>query len=125
MLIKKSTDLLYSDVTPKSLYVNRRNFLAGLPAAFIGAHALLSPERAEAAAGLGTLVKSPLSTSEKAAAFKDVSTYNNFYEFGTSKEQPAQLAKDFKTSPWVVSVEGEAGKPRKFTMDELLKLAPL
>ena len=125
MLIKKSTDLLYSDVTPKSLYVNRRNFLAGLPAAFIGAHALLSPERAEAAAGLGTLVKSPLSTSEKATAFKDVSTYNNFYEFGTSKEQPAQLAKDFKTSPWVVSVEGEAGKPRKFTMDELLKLAPL
>jgi methionine sulfoxide reductase catalytic subunit len=113
------------EITPKTLYFNRRQLLAGLPAAFLGARELLSPSGAQAAAGLGPLTKSPLSTSEKASAFKDVATYNNFYEFGTSKEQPAQLAKNFKTSPWVVSVEGEAGKPRKFTMEEILKVAPL
>ena len=113
------------EITPKTLYFNRRQLLAGLPAAFLGARELLSPSGAQAAAGLGPLAKSPLSTSEKASAFKDVATYNNFYEFGTSKEQPAQLAKIFKTSPWVVSVEGEASKPRKFTMEEILKVAPL
>jgi sulfoxide reductase catalytic subunit YedY len=75
--------------------------------------------------GLGSLAKSPLSTGEKPSTFKDVSTYNNFYEFGTTKNQPAQLAKNFKTSPWAVSVEGEAAKPRKFSMEEILKLAPL
>jgi sulfoxide reductase catalytic subunit YedY len=75
--------------------------------------------------GLGSLAKSALSTGEKPSTFKDVSTYNNFYEFGTTKDQPAQLAKNFKTSPWSVSVEGEAAKPRKFSMEEILKLAPL
>ena len=126
MVIKRSIDILPSEVTPKSLYVNRRNFLAGIPAAFLGAREFLSPSaRAQAAAGLGNLVKSPLSTTEKASSIKDVTTYNNFYEFGTSKDQPAQLARNFKTSPWVVSVEGEVAKPRKFSMDEILKLAPL
>ena len=126
MLNTKSMQIPYSEVTPKSLYINRRNFLAGMPAAFLGARELLTPSaRAQAAAGLGNLAKSPLSSSEKTSSFKDVSTYNNFYEFGTSKEQPAQLAKNFKTSPWVVSVEGEAAKPRKFSMEEILKLAPL
>jgi len=126
MLIRNSSDIPYSEVTPKSLYLNRRSFLAGIPAAFLGARELLSPSaRAEAAMGLGNLAKSPLSTTEKPNSFKDVSTYNNFYEFGTSKDQPSQLAKNFKTSPWVVSVEGEVAKPRKFSMDELLKLVPL
>ena len=126
MLIKTIREIPYSEVTPKSLYMNRRGFLAALPPAILGAHELLSPTaRARAAVKLGDLVKSPLSTSEKQNSFKDVSTYNNYYEFGTSKEQPAQLAKNFKTSPWVVSVEGEVAKPRKFSVDELLKLAPL
>ena len=125
MLIQTHGENLHDGITPKTLYFNRRQLLAGFPAAFLGARELLSPLEAQAAAGLGPLAKSQLSTSEKASAFKDVATYNNFYEFGTSKEQPAQLAKNFKTSPWVVSVEGEAGKPRKFTMEEILKVAPL
>ena len=118
MLIRTSQDIPYSEVTPKSLLLNRRSLLLGLPAAFLAA-------RAQAGTGLGNLVKSPLSTSEKVNSFKDVTTYNNFYEFGTSKDQPAQLAKNFKTSPWMVSVEGEVANPRKFSMDEILKLAPL
>jgi len=126
MLNSKSMQIPHSEVTPKSLYINRRNFLAGMPAALLGAYELLSPSaRAQAASGLGSLAKSSLSTSEKTSSFKDVTTYNNFYEFGTSKEQPAQLAKNFKTSTWVVSVEGEAAKPRKFSLEEILKLAPL
>ena len=58
-------------------------------------------------------------------SFKEVTTYNNFYEFGTSTEQSAQLAKNFKRDPWMVSVEGEVAKPRKFSMEQILKLAPL
>ncbi len=126
MLIKKSLEISYSEVTPKSLYVNRRSFLAGVPAAFLGARELLSPSaQALASEKLGNLGKSSLSASDKPSSYKDVTTYNNFYEFGTSKDQPAQLAKNFKTSPWVVSVDGEVAKPRKFSMEEVLKLAPL
>jgi sulfoxide reductase catalytic subunit YedY len=126
VLIKESVEIQYSEVTPKSLYLNRRSFLAGVPAAFLGARELLSPSaRAQAGVRLGNLAKSQLSTGEKPSSYKDVTTYNNFYEFGTSKDQPAQLAKNFKTSPWVVSVEGDVAKPRKFSMEEVLKLAPL
>jgi methionine sulfoxide reductase catalytic subunit len=127
MLIKQADNLRYSDVTPKSLYVNRRKFLAGVPAAFVGGAALLSAS-ARALAGTTKLntVKSPLSTTgEKITPYDDVTHYNNFYEFGTGKEEPAELAKNFKTSPWTVSVEGDVGKPRKFSVEELMKLAPL
>ena len=82
MLVAKSRDIPYSEVTPKSSYLNRRKLLFSLPAAFLLA-------RAGAAIGLGNLVKSPLSANEKVNSFKDVTTYNNFYEFGTSKDQPA------------------------------------
>src|SRR6266481_111879 len=71
------------------------------------------------------LVKSPFSTTEKESTFNDVTHYNNFYEFGTDKGDPAKNSQNFKTSPWTVSVEGDVKTPRKFTMDEILKLAPL
>src|SRR2546427_8798973 len=69
--------------------------------------------------------KSSFSTAEKQTPYGDVTTYNNFYEFGTDKGDPSKNAKNFRTSPWTVSVEGEVNKPRKFSMDEILKLAPL
>lgn len=121
MLISKPADLRYSEITPKSVYLNRRRFLAGVPAAFLGARAA----RAQAGAKLPDLVKSPFSTTEKPNTYNDVTHYNNFYEFGTSKQQPAQNATNFKTSPWTVSIEGDVAKPRKFSMDEILKLAPI
>src|SRR5260221_1907976 len=71
------------------------------------------------------LAKSPFSTTEKESTFNDVTHYNNFYEFGTDKGDPAKNSQNFKTAPWIVSVECEVAKPRKFTMDEILKLAPL
>jgi sulfoxide reductase catalytic subunit YedY len=120
MLIKEPADIRYSEITPKSVYLNRRKFLAGVPAAFLG-----SRKRLKAGEKLPNLAKSPFSTTEKPNSYNDVTHYNNFYEFGTSKNQPAQNATNFKTSPWTVSIEGDVAKPRKFSMDEIMKLAPI
>jgi sulfoxide reductase catalytic subunit YedY len=132
MLIRKPTDLTYSDVTPQSVYLDRRKFLAGMglagAAALVGERLanLASPFTAAHAAGkFPNLAKSPFSTTEKENSFQDVTHYNNYYEFGTDKSDPARNAQNFRTSPWTVSVEGEVKTPRKFTMDEILKLAPL
>jgi sulfoxide reductase catalytic subunit YedY len=126
MLIQKPADIRYTEVTPKGLYFDRRKFLAGIPAAFLGARELLSPSaRALAGTKLPPLAKSPFSTSEQQNSFNDVTHYNNFYEFGTAKDQPANLAKNFRTTPWTVSVEGEVAKPRKYSLDEIMKVAPL
>ncbi len=126
MLIQKSADIRHSEITPKSLYFNRRRFLAGVPAAFLGARELLSPSRAaRAGTKLPNLARSPFSTGEKVNSYNDVTHYNNFYEFGTGKEQPAVTAASWHPSNWVVSVEGDVAKPRKFSLDEIMKLAPL
>ncbi|HUB78851.1 MAG TPA: protein-methionine-sulfoxide reductase catalytic subunit MsrP [Bryobacteraceae bacterium] len=118
MLIQNSTNIRYSEVTPKSLYFNRRKFLAAIPAAFLSS-------RAFAGTKLPSLAKSPLSTSEPQNSYNDVTHYNNFYEFGTSKDDPARNAQKFKTSPWTLSVEGAVAKPRKYSIDDLLHLASL
>ena len=128
MLIKKSPDLRCSDVTPKSLYLNRRKFLAGVPAAFLAGNELLSPSRRALAATtkLQTVKSSLTTTGEKINDKQDVITYNNYYEFGTGKDEPSQLAPPrLKTSPWTVSIEGDCAKPRKISIEEIMKLAPL
>jgi methionine sulfoxide reductase catalytic subunit len=132
MLIRKAPDLTYADITPKSVYLNRRKFLQAMGIAGVTAAAgkglfdLAFPARsAFAATKLTGLAKSPFSTTEKQNTYDDVTHYNNFYEFGTDKGDPAKNSKNFNTSNWIVSVEGEVGKPRKFTMDEILKIAPL
>ncbi len=132
MIIKRASDLKYSDVTPKSVYLNRRKFLA---TAAVGGGALLagravwdllSPStRAAAATQLSVALKSPFSTTEPETSYDDVTHYNNFYEFGTDKADPAKNAQNFLTSPWSVKVDGEVERPRKFSMDEIFKLAPL
>jgi sulfoxide reductase catalytic subunit YedY len=132
MLVKRSPDLKYSDVTPRDIYLNRRKFLYGMGLAGGLAMAgkslvdLVSPPvRAYASTKLQGVSGSPYNTTEKITPEQVVTTYNNYYEFGTEKEQPSKNAQKFVTSPWSVSVEGEVAKPRKFTMDEILKLAPL
>jgi sulfoxide reductase catalytic subunit YedY len=117
MIIRKAPDLRYSDVTPREIYVNRRRFLAAAiaaPAAVAFAGAKLTPAS-----------KSPLSGDEKPSSMEVVTNFNNFYEFGTSKDEPARNAKNFKTSPWQIKVEGECAKPKTFDLDAILKLAPL
>ena len=126
MLIKKPSDIRHSEITPKSLYLNRRRFLTGVPAAFLAGCEFLSPSRsALAGTKLPNVGKSEFSTSEKPNSYNDVTHYNNFYEFGTGKEQPAENARNFQPSQWVVSVEGDVAKPRKFSLDDIMKLAPL
>src|SRR5216683_2589909 len=132
MLVKRSPDLKYSDVTPRGIYLNRRKFLygmglaSGLALAGKGLAELVSPPvRAYASTKLQGMSGSPFSTTEKITPEQVVTTYNNYYEFGTDKGDPAKNAQKFITSPWTVSVEGECAKPRKFSMDEILKLAPL
>src|SRR6201998_4173376 len=132
MLIRKAPDLTFADVTPKSVYLDRRRFLqtVGVAGAALAAgHRLLEwvvpSQTAFAATKFSGLAKSPFSTTEKQNSYEDVTHYNNFYEFGTDKSDPAKNSKNFNTSNWTVSVEGEVAKPRKFTMDEILKLAPL
>lgn len=132
MLIRKTPDLTYADVTPKSVYLDRRKFLRAMGiagAAAVAGRSLFelasTPQSVFAATKLTGLAKSPFSTTEKQNTYEDVTHYNNFYEFGTDKSDPAKNSKNFPTSPWSVSIEGEVKKPRKFTMDEILKIAPL
>jgi sulfoxide reductase catalytic subunit YedY len=132
MLLQRKPELTYADVTPKEIYANRRKFLQAMGVAGVAAFAgenllnLISPSRSVyAGAKFANLIKSPFSTTEKENTLDEVSHYNNFYEFGIDKSAPAKNAQKFRTSPWSVSVEGEVKTKRKFTMDEILKLAPL
>jgi methionine sulfoxide reductase catalytic subunit len=131
MLIKKPAGLTAADVTPKNIYFNRRNFLRGLGIA--GATTVIGERFSSVLSHHGIVqantklptVKSNYIVNEKITPEDDVTHYNNFYEFGTDKADPAKNAQNFRTSPWTVSVEGDVKTPRKFSMDEILKLAPL
>ena len=117
MIIRKAPLFRYSDITPKETYVNRRRFLAA---------ALAAPAAvAFGGAKLTNLQKSPLSVDEKPSATNIVFGFNNFYEFGTGKEDPAHNATNFKTTPWAIHVEGEVAKAKTFDLDAIMKLAPL
>ena len=74
---------------------------------------------------LSGIVKSPLSTSETPTSFKDITNYNNYYEFSTDKYEPNGLAKNFRTRPWTVAIDGMVKKPKKLDIDAIMKLAPL
>jgi len=132
MLIKSKpvSELSQADVTPKDIYLNRRKFLQGLGIAGAAAvagerlYSTLAPDVAHAGSKL-TTVKTGYTVDEKISSMNDVTHYNNFYEFGSDKADPAKNAQKFRTSPWTVSVEGQVKTPRKISLDEILKLAPL
>jgi len=118
MIIGNKPEIPYSQVTAKTAYLNRRRFLAASGAA-------LAPALAFGGTKLSGIAKSPLSTAEPQTPYNSVTTYNNFYEFGSDKDEPARLARNFRTSPWTISVEGDVAKPRKLDLDAVMKLAPL
>jgi sulfoxide reductase catalytic subunit YedY len=130
MLIKKADDIRSSEITSRSLYLNRRKFLAG--AALAGAAAatgaglreLISPSAVLAGNKIDGIKKSPFSTTETITPYKDVTTYNNYYEFGTQKDEPAQLAKKFRTRPWKVKIDGLVDKKQELDVDTIIKMAP-
>jgi sulfoxide reductase catalytic subunit YedY len=128
MLIKKAPDIRYSEITPKALYLRRREFIQG--AAMAAAGALAGPFTGQAAAqvaGPGKLAKlanvktSRFSTTEKMNGYDDVTGYNNFYEFGTEKEDPARNAKGFQPRPWKIAVEGLVKSPGSYDIDAFIK----
>jgi sulfoxide reductase catalytic subunit YedY len=121
MLIQRPPGIRPSEITPKHLYLNRRAFLAALPLA----GAALAGGNAFGGEKLNGVAKSALSTTEKVTSYNDVTHYNNYYEFGTQKDQPAGLAQKLKTSPWTVKVEGAVNKPQVFDIDAIMKMAPL
>jgi sulfoxide reductase catalytic subunit YedY len=131
MLIKKPSDIRSTEITDRELYLNRRSFIRTASASFAflagGMLPLGSGWPSEASGGekLPGARKSPFSTKEKTTPYKDVTTYNNFYEFGTDKYSPAKQAGSLVTRPWTVAVEGEIKKPRVYDIDQLVKLAPL
>ena len=112
--------LRYSDVTPKELYWNRRRFLGA--ATLLGAASTVdaAPLTAGRSGALHNL------TNDKLPPKKDVISYNNYYEFGTSKNEPAKNAPKWKPNPeWPVRLEGEVKAPKTVGLNELMKLAPL
>jgi methionine sulfoxide reductase catalytic subunit len=131
MLIRKSADISSSEITSKADYLNRRTFITGVAAA--GA-AALAAERvkhwadsasARAAEKLQT-VKSPLSLKgETPTSFEDITHYNNFYEFGTDKGDPARNAGAMHTRPWTVQITGQVKQKKTFDIDTLMKLKPM
>ncbi|HEX8026952.1 MAG TPA: protein-methionine-sulfoxide reductase catalytic subunit MsrP [Vicinamibacterales bacterium] len=133
MLIKKAADLRESDVTPKELYLRRREFIAaaGATAAAVATNGLGVFDRGEVSAQnpsaqkLSNLKKSPFSTDEKLNSYKDITTYNNFYEFGLDKADPGKYAGTLKPRPWSVVVEGQCGKPGTYNIEDIMKWAPL
>jgi methionine sulfoxide reductase catalytic subunit len=119
--------LRYSDVTPEPLYVSRRELMVGAAALILTAGA------AEADAATPPPAPAPLKATPNPAykvadpptKMDAATTYNNFYEFGTNKDDPARLAGSLKPRPWQVQVDGLCAKPRTFDIEEILKVAPL
>lgn len=122
MLIKKPGKLKTADITPQEIYLQRRDFMRAGSALAAG---LLLPGVAQATTRLAGIVKSRYSTSEEETPYKDVTTYNNYYEFGTDKSDPAENAHTLRTRPWTVSVEGAVKRPRVWDIDALLKAFPI
>lgn len=132
MLIRKAAEIPSSEITPESVYLKRRSFLGGaaiasagaiLPAPFALAEgeepAVLNYSKASAASPSGYF------TEEALTPYDDVKIYNNFYEFGTGKGDPAKYAHELTTSPWSVAIEGEVNKPGVYHLEDLLSKVDL
>jgi methionine sulfoxide reductase catalytic subunit len=123
MLIKRGGDITSGEITDEALYLNRRAFMTGAAAL------ALAPTGALAATPAGT----PLAATRNKAfdipdastKFQDVTTYNNFYEFGLDKEDPAKYSGSLKSRPWSIVVEGQCAKPGTYNVEDIMKWFPL
>ena len=127
MLIGKAPDIRSSDITDEQVYLRRREFirLAGGTALAAAAAPLVTAFGGEAAAmgqtPLDNVKPKVVSTDEKLNAFDEITSYNNFYEFGTGKNDPARYGSRLKTSPWTVKIEGLCNKPASYQLEDLIK----
>ena len=104
------SDLTRDDVTPKAMWINRRRLLAGLAAGSVASPALAS---------LGAR-KTGYGKDLELNTYEEITSYNNFYEFGTGKDDPARNAGEMKTSPWSVVIDGLVDRPGTYSMDDIL-----
>jgi len=116
-----------SEITPREVYLSRRGFMRQVAAgaALAGGWGAMSPAMAQQGRKLPATLNNAYAVMEKQTAYKDATTYNNFYEFGTDKSDPARNAGSLRPDPWQVSIEGEVKKPFVLDLDGLMKLAPL
>ena len=129
MLIRHPADIRSSEITDQKTYLNRREFVraatgtvALAAAGAIGAEALLHAQPpAPHGAKLSNVKPGEFSTTEKANTWEQITTYNNYYEFGTDKDSPAHYARRLKPAPWSVAVEGEVAKPAVWHFEDILK----
>jgi sulfoxide reductase catalytic subunit YedY len=126
--MKNTHDILASEITPQNIFEKRRQLIK---LAAMGAFGLSQAEVfsrnafAQSGQKLPAKVNPQFFVADKLTSYKDVTSYNNFYEFGTDKADPARNAHTLKTRPWTVSVEGLVNKPKVWDIDALLKLAPM
>jgi len=131
MLIRRPTDIPSSEITDERLYLRRREFMAAAAVPAVAALAGLSLPGAAAEAAqpapdpIPGIRKSAWRVDEEINTYGDITSYNNFYEFGTDKSDPARNAKSFRTKPWTVRIEGLVGKPGSYQLEDLLKPAAL
>jgi sulfoxide reductase catalytic subunit YedY len=129
MVLISKPDIVSAEITPKKLYLRRREFLHTLGGA---ATALLAPAGLTDALVAATQAtqKLPVSsrmvtTTDALTPHRDVTSYTNFYEFGTDKDDPARNSGSFKPRPWSIAVEGECAKPGTYTLEDILRPHPL
>jgi len=124
IIIKKSSDIKASEITPKSIYLNRRKFMQRTIAGsvLLAADAML-PTWASTSPNppWSNLKKNTYGAPGDVNSFEDITTYNNFYEFGTSKKDPHKNAGEFNPRPWTITVEGECAKPGVFDLEDFMK----
>ena len=129
MLIKRPADIPSSEITDQKVYLNRRTFLRTAAGTVAAAAAVVldaptvSAQVSPAPHGrkFDSVTKSPLSTAEVKNSWEQITTYNNFAEFGIDKDAPARYARALKPSPWTVTVEGECAKPGVMNIEDILK----
>jgi sulfoxide reductase catalytic subunit YedY len=125
MLIRHTPRFRSSEITPERLYLDRRTFLAGAGALVLGAAEAGAAPAVPQGAPLKAARNDAFSLKETPTKLESATTYNNFYEFGVNKDDPARLAGTLKPRPWTLKVDGLVAKPRTFDIDELLRAFPL
>jgi methionine sulfoxide reductase catalytic subunit len=119
MLIRRAPDIASSEITDRRLYLDRRRFIGaatGAAAAALGLPTVLAACDSDSA--------DEVAAQDELTPYRDVTRYNNFYEFGTGKEDPARNAHTLRTRPWTVVVDGEVRRPGRFGIDDLLRRFP-
>lgn len=127
MHMRKPPHILPSELTPEGVWQSRRDWMTrtAVAAAGLGMAGWTSRAAWAQEGSLPGVPEPALSVTEAQTPYKDVTTYNNYYEFGLDKSDPARRADKLVVRPWAVTVDGEVGKPRTFDIDELLRLAPM